>query len=100
MVIRAFVVHRAEQPGSPGRYGRRDTDKLSRNVAGKWVSEPSCNLTLCHSGRSGSLMLPSSREYRDGLPSCFTLKGFMLLPEERGEFKALVLALFNAFLVS
>lgn len=99
MVIRAFAVHRAEQPGSPGRHGRRDTDKLSRNVAGKWVSEPSCNLTLCILGVP-EVSCCHLHEYRDGLPSCFTLKGFMLLPEERGEFKALVLALFNAFLVS
>lgn len=52
VVIRASAAHRAEQLGSPGMHGRRDTGKLSRNVAGSWVSEPSCNLTLRPSGLS------------------------------------------------
>lgn len=33
VVIRAFAAHRVKQPGSPGMHGRRDTGKLSRNMA-------------------------------------------------------------------
>ena len=77
-------------------HGRQDTDKLSRNVAGRWVSEPRCNLTLHPSGLSLESRTGIFQRAQRWPAFLLYPRGLYIAPGGEGEFKAFILALPNA----
>ena len=70
--------------------GRRDTGKLSRNVAGRWVAEPSCNLTLYPSGLSLESHAGIFRRVQRRPAFWLYPRGLYIAPGGEGEFMALI----------